>query len=227
MTTPKKTAAWPTLVNLAEVFVYNEVTTTVSGNLSGSWFMSQSCPTRCLLDYADRSHRRHEHPGQPGVRQPRPVQRLHEPGPGGFHDYPRPARPADQRPVCKEIVSAEQIDEPSFLAATTFTKARNYYFDGAITDPINIRQWGADTARDFLLDLIISNGKFALQPLVDFDSPEQITGLFTAGNILEDSFELTYFDQDQRQPPRVSVSGAMRKPRATSITVACSQLSAR
>ena len=40
---------------------------------------------------------------------------------------------------------------------------------------------------------------------MDFDSPEQITGLFTAGNILEDSFELTYFDQDQRQPPRVSV----------------------
>ena len=29
--------------------------------------------------------------------------------------------------------------------------------------------------------------------------------MFTAGNILEDSFELTYFDQDQRQPPRVSV----------------------
>ena len=46
-----------------------------------------------------------------------------------------------------EIVSAEQIDEPSFLAATTFTKARNYYFDGAITDPINALGSGAPTQR--------------------------------------------------------------------------------
>ena len=44
--------------------------------------------------------------------------------------------------------------------------------------------------------------------------------MFTAGNILEDSFELTYFDQDQRQPPRVSVkwrqeqlNGRPRQPR--------------
>ena len=40
---------------------------------------------------------------------------------------------------------------------------------------------------------------------MEFDAAEPITGLFTPGNILDDSFELTYFDQDQRQPPSVSV----------------------
>ena len=60
-------------------------------------------------------------------------------------------------------------------------------------------------ARNFLLDLVISNGRFALAPLLAFDKPEDITGLFTAGNILEGSFELSYFDTDQRQAPRVAV----------------------
>ena len=56
-----------------------------------------------------------------------------------------------------------------------------------------------------MLDLIIRNGRWSLQPLVELNQPEPITGIFTAGNIIEDSFELNYFDQDQRQLPRISV----------------------
>ena len=66
-----------------------------------------------------------------------------------------------------------------------------------------MRQWGTERARDFLLDFVISNGGFALR-LLDFDEPEEITGIFTSGNIIEDTFELSYFDQEQRQARRVS-----------------------
>ena len=128
-------------------------------------------------------------------------------GLGGFHDFPSVLRDllTNDRFGTGAILSPEQIDEQSFQDATAWTTNRRYYYDGALTDPINIRQWGAITAKDFLLDLIIRNGRFALQPLLNFAGPEDITGLFTAGNILEDSFELVYFDQEQRQQPLVAI----------------------
>jgi hypothetical protein len=52
---------------------------------------------------------------------------------------------------------------------------------------------------------LIRNGKFALSPAALFNEIEPITGLFTSGNIVQDSFNLTYMDQQERQPPRVSV----------------------
>ena len=59
------------------------------------------------------------------------------------------------------------------------------------------------------------NGKFALQPVANFYGPETFTGLFTAGNILEDSFELRYIDEQDRIPPRISV--VWREERETTI----------
>ncbi|MFN9911427.1 MAG: hypothetical protein ACK53L_02515, partial [Pirellulaceae bacterium] len=46
---------------------------------------------------------------------------------------------------------------------------------------------------------------------VYFDRPEPITNLYTAGNILEDSFEFVYTDSDQRTPNRVSVKWRQEK----------------
>jgi hypothetical protein len=104
-----------------------------------------------------------------------------------------------------EILSAEQIDDESFASAAEWTKQRRYFFDGAISEKINLRSWGAQTAGYFLLDLLVKNGKFAVQPVAQFDQAELITGLFTSGNILADSFQLYYLEQQERQPPRVSV----------------------
>jgi hypothetical protein len=103
------------------------------------------------------------------------------------------------------ILNAEQIDRDSFDAAADFCEGRRYFFDGIIDDKINIRSWGAQVARNYLLDLVIRNGKFALQPVCDFDNPVTVTGLFTAGNIIEDTFEMSYADEQNRIPPRVSV----------------------
>lgn len=103
------------------------------------------------------------------------------------------------------FMSSQQIDTASFTEMALWTRNRRYYFDGAIAERTSVRAWAVNVARNYLLDVIIRNGKIALQPAVWFDRPEPITGLFTSGNILEDSFEMTYLDTQDRLPPRVSV----------------------
>ena len=103
------------------------------------------------------------------------------------------------------VLNPAQIDRQSFEDAAVWTTNRRYFFDGAIAERINIRSWGAERANDFLLELVVRNGRFALQPVATFNGPETITGLFTAGNIVEDSFEFSYADLADRIPVRVSV----------------------
>ena len=193
---------------VAEAFPHSQITTTVGGNPEHEIvYINTIQPTTPAADYADlatvgvniRASREFANLSQFSVYMNR--------GLGGFHDFPSVLRDllTNDRYGVGEIVSPEQIENQSFLDATAWTESRRYYFDGALTEPLNIRTWGVERARDFLLDFIISNGKFALRPLLDFSGPEEITGIFTSGNILEDTFELTYFDQEQRQAPRVSV----------------------
>jgi hypothetical protein len=104
-----------------------------------------------------------------------------------------------------KIMSPTQIDKASFDEASAWAFERRYFFDGAVSQKINLRTWGAEVSQNFLLDLLMRNGRFALQPVANFYGPETITGLFTSGNILEDSFELSYINEQDRIPPRISV----------------------
>jgi len=103
------------------------------------------------------------------------------------------------------ILSPLQVDSASFASATTWTRNRRYFWDGTLPKPVNIREWGNDTAALFLLDLVTRNGVSYLQPAVLFDEAEPITGSFNGGNIVEGSFKLSYFPQQDRQRIRVSV----------------------
>lgn len=111
----------------------------------------------------------------------------------------------NQRYGSGRVLNAAQIDRQSFDDAAIWTTTRRYFFDGAISEKINLRSWGAKTANDFLLELVVRNGRFALQPVATFGGPETITGLFTAGNILDGTFEMSYADLEDRIPIRVSV----------------------
>ena len=109
------------------------------------------------------------------------------------------------------ILNSEQIDTASFDAAADFCESRLYFFDGVIEEKLNIRSWAAETAQAFLLDFVVRNGKFALQPAVNLpplggdELAETIDGLYTAGNIIEDSFTFSSVDEQERIPPRVQV----------------------
>ena len=104
-----------------------------------------------------------------------------------------------------EIFDKRQINEKSFRDAALWTKNRGYYFDGAVSNKANLRTWGTERARDFLLDLGVSGGKFLLKPALNFDGPEPIAALFTAGNIIDDTFQMTYLDTQERTEPIVSI----------------------
>ena len=104
-----------------------------------------------------------------------------------------------------EFFDEQQIDTESFAAAAAWTEGRNYYFDGAISEKVNLRTWGAERARDFLLDLSISGGQFTLNPAIRFDEPEPVVAMFSSGNIIEDTLQVNYLDTQDRLDPIVTV----------------------
>jgi hypothetical protein len=104
-----------------------------------------------------------------------------------------------------KFLSPSLVDTDSFAAAAAWCDKRGYTWDGALTKQLNLRSWASSTASYFLLDFLVANGQFALAPTAPFDEPVKITGLFTAGNIFEDSFTFSYANQNDRQPIQVSV----------------------
>lgn len=103
------------------------------------------------------------------------------------------------------VFSKDQIDRNSFQESAEWTSQLGYAFDGAISSRINIRTWGSERAQDFLLNLSVSSGRFTLKPAIRFWEPEPIAALFTSGNIIEDSFTLSYLPIQERTDPIVSV----------------------
>lgn len=102
------------------------------------------------------------------------------------------------------FVKGYMIDSPEFAAAAQWCQDRKYFYDGAVSEPVNVRQWSADLAATHLLQFGESNGKYFLRPAISFTAVP-IAALFTAGNIAADSFKLQYFDPEDRDPIQVSV----------------------
>ena len=100
-------------------------------------------------------------------------------------------------------------DETLPLQKTSrFLQAQQLFFNGVIGDKTNLRQYITDTAPYFLCNFVIMDGKFSLKPAIPVmeDSgqinlgPVPIEQLFTAGNILEDSYKLEYLRSEERRP---------------------------
>ena len=103
------------------------------------------------------------------------------------------------------LYDKRQIDKASFDKCARWTESRGYYFDGAVSQKRNLRSWGIETAQNFLLDLSVASGVFKLKPTLNFSSAEPIAALFTAGNIIEETFSLSYLDAQDRLDPVVTV----------------------
>lgn len=112
-----------------------------------------------------------------------------------------------------DVINADLIDTTGFSDTAKFLKANDIYFDGAIDANRNFREFVSELAPYNLCSFVIKNGKFSIVPALPFDangsiSPSelQIAGLFTDGNIVDDTFELEYLDKDQRRDFRAIVS---------------------
>ena len=110
------------------------------------------------------------------------------------------------------FVKNYMIDTTEFTTAAQWCQDRKYFYDGAVCEPVNVRQWSADLAATHLLQFGESNGKYFLRPAISFTAVP-IAALFTAGNIAKDSFKLQYFDPEDRDP--IQVSARYREERTT------------
>jgi len=105
-----------------------------------------------------------------------------------------------------EIIGDSLIDAQSFFDAADWCQKRRYFYDAVDAQRVNSIQFAADIAAYHLLELSQRGGKFALSPALIFpeDGPVPIRALFTAGNILENTFRLQFLEESERQPIRVS-----------------------
>ena len=115
------------------------------------------------------------------------------------------------------FIKADMIDADSFAAAAQWCQARRYFYDAAIAEQINIRQFAADLSATHLLQFGESDGKYFLNTALPVSGSNlqvtaPIAGLFTAGNIAEDSFQLQYFDPEERDPIQISVRYREERP---------------
>ena len=207
--------AW---ARLAEGFMYNEVQATTTQPEHQIVYVNTVCENSSTPDYADMAIVGMNITSSKEINTLNQFSVYVNQGINNTSRFPAVLKDllTNDRYGTGNIMSPAQIDNASFSDAGDWTTNRRYFFDGAISEKINLRTWGAATAQNFLLDLLVRNGKFALQPVANFDGPETITGLFSSGNILEDSFALSYIDEQDRIPPRITV--VWREERETSTT---------
>ena len=100
------------------------------------------------------------------------------------------------------------LNKEDFIETSRFLYAQKLFFNGVLGDRTNLRQYIADTAPYFLCNFVVMDGKFSLKPAIPHMAesgqinlgPVPIEQLFTAGNILEDSFKLEYLRSEERRP---------------------------
>lgn len=112
-----------------------------------------------------------------------------------------------------DYIDSELVDQEKMVIAGRFCRVNGMYFDGAIEDRGNVRQLLSDLAPKFLCNFVISNGRFSLVPALPCDEngnaqnyATPISAMFTAGNIIEDSLDVTYLDAEERRQIQAVVS---------------------
>ena len=119
------------------------------------------------------------------------------------------------------LMPTKMVDWDGFAEACKVCLANNFYWDGVLSAPVNIRDWGHENAQYFFLDFMVLGGKLSLQPTFPvnkgtslsgytlggaYDRKPVISALFTDGNIIEDSLSVNWYPAEQRKAPQVLVT---------------------
>lgn len=102
-------------------------------------------------------------------------------------------------------IGAAAVDRNAMATAARFCQANGFFFDGALSDPLNLRQFIFEYSAYMLCDFTIKGGKFALYPSVPFrsggvinkDAQPDIKCLFTDGNVR--GMEVSFLSPEERQ----------------------------
>ena len=105
------------------------------------------------------------------------------------------------------VIDEAQIDLDSFRRATEFCKANDFYWDGVLSERVNLREWIYEQASYCMLDFTMKGGRFGLEPavpvsssgvvLTEGDAIPEVRGLFTDGNIR--SMQVTTLTPEDRK----------------------------
>ena len=119
------------------------------------------------------------------------------------------------------LMPTTMIDWDGFAEGCKVCLANNFYWDGVLSAPVNIRDWGHENAQYFFLDFMVLGGKLSLQPTFPvvkgsalngytlagaYNRKPVISALFTDGNIIEDSLSVNWYPAEQRKAPQILVT---------------------
>ena len=120
---------------------------------------------------------------------------------------------ADQRAGAGALAKGALIKEDDFKRTARFLQENRIYFDGVLADAKNARDYLTSTAPLNLCDFVIANGQFSIVPALPCDDSGAINPanvpiamMFSEGNILEGSLEITYLDAEERRDFRAIVT---------------------
>jgi hypothetical protein len=119
------------------------------------------------------------------------------------------------------LMPTTMVDWDGFAEACKVCLANNFYWDGVLAAPVNIRDWGTENAQYFFLDFLVLGGRLSLQPTFPVNKGSDLSGytlggaynrlplisaLFTDGNIIEDSLQVSWYPAEQRKAPQILVT---------------------
>jgi hypothetical protein len=118
-----------------------------------------------------------------------------------------------------QIVAPELVDRQSFVTTGRFLLQNKIFWNGVVDTQENFRSFVNRMAQLSLCAFTIKNGVFGLMPSLPYDSSGAIhTGaiavaqLFSAGNIMEGSFKLSYLDNEARRDVALAVRWRVMRP---------------
>ncbi len=112
------------------------------------------------------------------------------------------------------IVHSGLIDRDALLVTAKYLRANQLFWDDVIAEPVNLRTWLAAQAPSVLCFTSMKNGKMSLEPalpfrssdgVIDASQPVAISGMFTEGNMIEDSLEINWLELEERKLFQASV----------------------
>lgn len=129
------------------------------------------------------------------------------------------------------IINRDLLDRAQLVETGRYLRANNFLFDAAVAEPLNIRSWLGQIAPTVLCYPTLKNGRLAIEPALPYDSnykvaPDQalaIKGMFTDGNILEDSLSIEWIELEERKLFQAAIvynwSGLNKFPEQQTIVV--------
>ena len=118
----------------------------------------------------------------------------------------------DEKIGAGAVVNVDSVNEANMTVAAKFCKANSFFWDGVVSNKVNLREFIFEQGTHCLLDFTIVGGQFSLYPSVPFDENTYemkndkdvvIKAMFTDGNIKD--LQVAFLAPEDRQTFKANV----------------------